>query len=73
MNTSTWLCAGADEVDKAYKDNSNKVYFNLYNLNNLVNLNDFDKAVTIFLEDRMNTLIERRFYKVIKIINYLNF
>ena len=73
MNTSTWLCAGADEVDKAYKDNSNKVYFNLYNLNNLVNLNDFDKAVTIFLEDRMNTLIERRFYKVIKIINYLKF
>lgn len=65
MNTSKWLCAGADEVDKAYKDNSNKIYFNLYNLNNLINLNDFDKAVGIFLEDRMNTLIERRFYKVI--------
>jgi hypothetical protein len=64
VNSSTLLCAGADEVNKAFKDNANKIYFNFYVLNNLVNLNDFDNTINIFLEDRMNMLIDRKFYKV---------
>ena len=63
VNTTNVTCASAEEIEKVFKDNGNKVYFNLYTLNNILNLNDLDQTVSEFLEDRMFSLIERKFYK----------
>lgn len=63
VNTTNVTCASADEIEKVFQNNGNKVYFNLYTLNNILNLNDLDHTVSEFLEDRMFSLIERKFYK----------
>lgn len=63
INSSNFICASNEEVDKLFKDNGNKVYFNLYTLNNILNLNELDNTVSEFLEDRMFSLIERKLYK----------
>lgn len=63
VNTTNVTCASAEEIEKVFQDNGNKVYFNLYTLNNILNLNDLDHTISEFLEDRMFSLIERKFYK----------
>lgn len=63
INTSSVTCSSEEEIVNAYKNNGNKIYFNIYSLNNLLYLNDLEKPIKLFLEDRIISLIDIKFYK----------
>lgn len=56
-------CASLEEIQKIFKENQNKVYFNIYLSNNIINTGDFNEPVSSFVEDKIYVLLDRQYYK----------
>lgn len=56
-------CAPKEEIDRIFNENRNKIYFNIFLSNNIINSNDFEKPVTSYVEDKIYVIIDRNYYK----------
>ena len=59
VNTKNITCATKNEIDKVFSDNNNQINFQLYFVNNMINVNDLNQPITSFLDDRIYVTINR--------------
>ena len=63
QNTDTLTCASDNEINRILLKNENKIYFNIYFSNNIIDINNINNYLTRFLDDRIYVLLDLNFYK----------
>ena len=63
VNSSNLTCARQEDIDGIFKAQKNQINFQLYFVNNMINVNNYENPVTTFLDDRIYTTINRKLYK----------
>ena len=63
QNTSSITCVSQTDMDKVFTDNDNKIFFNVFLSNYITNLQDFDKPIYSYLDDKVYVLLDREYYK----------
>ena len=64
QNTSTVKnCFPESEINEIFNENGNKIYFNVYLSNNIIDINNINNYITKFLDDRIYLLVDLNYYK----------
>ena len=63
QNTDTITCASEIEIANILQKNENKIYFNIYFSNNIIDINNIQNYLTRFLDDRIYVLLDFNYYK----------
>ena len=63
QNSDSIKCVSDNEIKKVLQKNNNKIYFNVYFSNNIIDINNIDNYLTKFLDDRIYVLLDLGYYK----------
>ena len=63
VNSTNGTCASQSEINKAFKDNSNQIMFQIFFVNNIININDLKNTINSFIDDRIYISINLNLYK----------
>ena len=56
-------CFPESKIHEVFQRNENKVYFNVYLSNNIIDINNINSYITTFLDDRLYVLVDLNYYK----------